>query len=314
MPRDLSSQSAPVSFQGEGEGEGGAADGKKAKAKSKAKAPPSSSLPLTLAPKVRRDMLLLETADPSLDLSGDFGIIGRLSANAGGSGPAVTLDLKGKVSDGDVVPCNTMCVLAIDGAKARIETVFTDFVQLQVTGAPLLPLPVSTSTSTSNSSSHLFHSLPLQPPRTSIMDMETVTTGDLGGDFFDDGEPVFGDDSDEEAGPLREGKAKAAAAKGKGKGKRSRRRAPSAPARRRRRRRSRRRRRRNLSRRSASHYVSYYVTPKTPRDAHPCCAYPPQSHVCPDQVSPAASTAAQRSAQRSARRSGRRRWRRGAAA
>ena len=51
------------------------------------------------------------------------------------------------------------------------------------------------------------------------MDMETVTTGDLGGDFFDDGEPVFGDDSDEE-GPLREGKAKAAAAaKGKGKGK-----------------------------------------------------------------------------------------------
>ena len=52
------------------------------------------------------------------------------------------------------------------------------------------------------------------------MDMETVTTGDLGGDFFDDGEPVFGDDSDEEAGPLREGKAKAAAAaKGKGKGK-----------------------------------------------------------------------------------------------
>ena len=170
-------------------GEGGAADGKKAKAKSKAKAPPSSSLPLTLAPKVRRDMLLLETADPSLDLSGDFGIIGRLSANAGGSGPAVTLDLKGKVSDGDVVPCNTMCVLAIDGAKARIETVFTDFVQLQ-------------------------------PPRTSIMDMETVTTGDLGGDFFDDGEPVFGDDSDEEAGPLREGKAKAAAAaKGKGKGK-----------------------------------------------------------------------------------------------
>ena len=85
----------------------------------------------------------------------------------------MTLDLKGKVSDGDVVPCNTMCVLAIDGAKARIETVFTDFVQLQ-------------------------------PPRTSIMDMETVTTGDLGGDFFDDGEPVFGDDSDEEAGPLRE--------------------------------------------------------------------------------------------------------------
>ena len=92
LPRDLSSQSSsPVSFQGEGEGEGGTADGKKAKAKSKAKAPPSSSLPLTLAPKVRRDMLLLETADPSLDLSGDFGIIGRLSANAGGSGPAVTL-------------------------------------------------------------------------------------------------------------------------------------------------------------------------------------------------------------------------------
>ena len=110
------------------------------KAKSKAKAPPSSSLPLTLAPKVRRDMLLLETADPSLDLSGDFGTIGRLSANAGGSGPAVTLDLKGKVSDGDVVPCNTMCVLAIDGAKARIETVFTDFVQLQVR---MLPRPAA---------------------------------------------------------------------------------------------------------------------------------------------------------------------------
>ena len=186
-----SQSSSPYLSADEGGGEAGDGDPKKRDKKAKAKAPPASSLPLLLAPKVRRDVLLLETADPSLDLSGDFGTIGRLSVNAGAGGSssqgAVSLDLKGKVSDGDVVPCNTMCILSIDGAKARIETVFSDFVQLQ-------------------------------PPKKSIMDMETVHEGELGDDFFDDGEVEFNDDSDEEAGPLREGKAKSDA-KGKGKGK-----------------------------------------------------------------------------------------------
>ena len=123
-----------------------------AKASSSKRAPPSSRLPLQLAPKVRRDCLLLEAHDPSLDLSGDFGCIGKLHVRKAGAAGAsssqadgpdagsvaelrrtLMLDLKGKVYDADILPCNTMCLLAVDGSKAKIEAVFSDFVQL---GAP----------------------------------------------------------------------------------------------------------------------------------------------------------------------------------
>ena len=101
----------------EDEAEAGASQ-EAAKPKGKApKAPPASRLPFVLAPKVRRDILLFESTDASLGLSGDSGTIGRLRVHstagggksgggvAGGSSSAaphgehaLTLDLKGKAS------------------------------------------------------------------------------------------------------------------------------------------------------------------------------------------------------------------------
>ena len=168
-----------------------ASPGAKPKPKS-SKAPPASRLPFVLPPKVRRDLLVLESTDSTLDLSGDSGTIGRLrvhsqaqslsaaagSAQAAHGEHALTLDLKGKVFDGDVVPCNTLCIVSIDGKQAKVEAVCSDFVRL---GAP----------------------------RGSIFDMETVQEGDFGDDFFDDiDDGGHSNDDEEELGPLKEGKAK----------------------------------------------------------------------------------------------------------
>lgn len=147
--------------------------------------PPASCLPLLLGSKVRRDSLLIEAADPALDLSGDFGTIGRLHVNSKDSGEssALTLDIKGRVYDCNIVPSNgTVCLLSIDGSKARIDAVYDSFVRLSA-------------------------------PRVSIFDMETVQHGELSHGFFDDGDPGVGDDgadAEEELGPL---KAKKSAAK-----------------------------------------------------------------------------------------------------
>ena len=148
------------------------------KSKGKGRAPPSARLPLLLAPKVRRDLLLLEADDPNLDLSGDFGCIGKLHVRKAGSGSGagssgqtggdgdgsvaelrrtLMLDLKGKVYDADIVPCNSLCMMTVDANKAKIEAVFSDFVQLAT-------------------------------PRDSIFDMQEVHGGQLGAGFFDDDE------------------------------------------------------------------------------------------------------------------------------
>ena len=183
------------------------------KASGKKRAPPSARLPLIMAPKVRRDMLLLEANDPGLDLSGDFGCIGKMhvrKASAGGGSSSqqadgddgtsgrvaevrqtLMLDLKGKVYDADILPSNTLCLLAVDGAKAKIEAVFSDFVQLSA-------------------------------PRDSIFDMKEVCDGQLDADFFDDGDVLSNaggsddDDDDDAIGPLREHKDGAGKKKGGG--------------------------------------------------------------------------------------------------
>jgi len=155
---------------------------------------PAATLPLQLAPKVRRDALLLEAVDNDLDLSGDFGCIGRLhvnqrrassSAAGGASNPAtgrrdraaLTLDLKGRVYEGDVVPSNSSLLLvSIDGNKAKVEALFSDFVQLSA-------------------------------PHVSIFEMEAVQQGELGAGFFDDADDgsAWGSAGEEEAlGPLKE--------------------------------------------------------------------------------------------------------------
>ena len=121
--------------------DGGAAAGGEGKAKGKGRAAPSARLPLMFAPKVRRDLLLLEADDPNLDLSGDFGCIGKLHVrkSSGGGGASssqrgedggvaefrqtLMLDLKGKVYDADILPCNSLCLLTVDASKAKIEGV-----------------------------------------------------------------------------------------------------------------------------------------------------------------------------------------------
>eukprot|EP00962_Isochrysis_galbana_P004834 scaffold1324_cov117-Isochrysis_galbana.AAC.1 len=109
----------------------------KQRAKQRAPRVPSASLPLQFAPRVRRDALLFEAVDHDLDLSGDFGCIGRLHVNsrqrgsfsaaaAVGSSPAadrrqraaLTLDLKGRVYDGHIVPTNSSLLLVtMDGSR-----------------------------------------------------------------------------------------------------------------------------------------------------------------------------------------------------
>lgn len=215
MSLENSDEAKPATKKG---GASSAASGKDAtaKAKGKGRAPPSSRVPLSLAPKVRRDMLLLEAHDSSLDLSGDFGCIGKLhvrkqkagggpSSSAADGGPdagsvaelrqTLMLDLKGKVYDADILPCNTVCLVQVDGSKAKVEAVFSDFVQLNA-------------------------------PRDSIFDTTELVGGDFGDDFFNDDEVLSnaGDDDsdDEKLGPLREhrdgGKKKAAKKKPAGKG------------------------------------------------------------------------------------------------
>ena len=66
-------------------------DEPKPKPKGKGRTPPLSVLPLQLAPKVRRDMLLLEANDSTLDFSGDFGVLGKMHLRKGSSTAAADI-------------------------------------------------------------------------------------------------------------------------------------------------------------------------------------------------------------------------------
>lgn len=150
----------------------------------------SASLPLQISARVRRDVLLFESVDRDLDLSGDFGCIGRLHVNRGSEvvaesevaarrrqRAALTLDLKGRVYEGDIVPSNSSLLLvSMDGSKATVEALFSDFVQLSA-------------------------------PHASIFEMESVQQGEFGDGFFDEAEggSAWGSAEDEpDLGPLKE--------------------------------------------------------------------------------------------------------------
>ena len=82
-------------------------------------------------------------------LAGDVGAIGRLvvlpptvagihaggeasSSRAGDSdGPQLILDLKGHQYAGVVVPCATLMVVGFGKDEARVESIVTDFIQLE---------------------------------------------------------------------------------------------------------------------------------------------------------------------------------------
>ena len=84
-----------------------------------------------------------------------------------------------------------LCLVSLDGSRARVEAVFSDFVQLSA-------------------------------PHVSIFEMEQVQDGELGAHFFDDvddANSVLDSDAEEEMAPLKErrgGGKMAASKKGKG--------------------------------------------------------------------------------------------------
>jgi hypothetical protein len=72
--------------------------------------------------------VLVQVEDPKFDLSGDVGAIGRLTTlpNEG-----LVLDLKGMQYAGTIIPCCSLAVVGMTGGEARIESIVSDFVQLE---------------------------------------------------------------------------------------------------------------------------------------------------------------------------------------
>ena len=90
----------------------------------------ASSLPLILPkqPKRNRSTMLVQIEDNNLELSGDIGAIGRLTTlpNEG-----IILDLKGHQYGGNIIPCGSFMVVGFQPKEARVETIISDFVQVE---------------------------------------------------------------------------------------------------------------------------------------------------------------------------------------
>ncbi|GLE08637.1 hypothetical protein PINS_up019952 [Pythium insidiosum] len=89
---------------------------------------PSSELPLyapASAPKTATMLVQLE--DPTMDLSGDTGAIGRFQTQGDS---AVMLDIKGHQYIGEIVPCTSFMVVGVCPTEARVECVMNEFCQI----------------------------------------------------------------------------------------------------------------------------------------------------------------------------------------
>jgi len=93
-----------------------------------------SCLPLTLSAK-QPSMILLQLPDDQTDLSGDVGTVGLLKRNNDDTKPpySVTLDLKGKVFHGAVLPSCTLLSVAITGSEAQVNSSSDSVVHLNFT-------------------------------------------------------------------------------------------------------------------------------------------------------------------------------------
>lgn len=87
-----------------------------------------SKMPLVTAPKLEDNLVLLQSADTALDLSGDIGAVGRVKMKNG----SLFLDIKGVVYKGHTVPCNTACIVTIGDEDARVSAVLDEAVTLTV--------------------------------------------------------------------------------------------------------------------------------------------------------------------------------------
>lgn len=88
---------------------------------------PKSNLPLVVAPKLDDSLVLLQSAEGDLDLSGDIGAVGRVKMQEG----AMFLDIKGVIYRTSLTPCNTICVVTVGEEEARITSVLDEVVTLE---------------------------------------------------------------------------------------------------------------------------------------------------------------------------------------
>ncbi len=97
-----------------------------------------SALTLTVPTRVRRDALLLELPDRTLDMATDVGRVGYVRVREAATDDAedagvesLEVSLKGRLYDAAIVPTNaTACLVSIDGDRAKLEAIYSDVIKL----------------------------------------------------------------------------------------------------------------------------------------------------------------------------------------
>lgn len=87
---------------------------------------PKSTLKLCVAPKLDESLVLLQSSDEALDLSGDMGAVGRVKIQD----DALFLDIKGVVYRAKNQACNTVCVVHMADDEARVTSVLEEVLTL----------------------------------------------------------------------------------------------------------------------------------------------------------------------------------------
>jgi hypothetical protein len=85
-----------------------------------------SSLPLTTAPKIDQNLVLVQAQADAFDLSGDVGAVGRVKVDHTG----VYLDVKGVLYSCGIHEINTVCVVSVGDDDARITAVLDEALTL----------------------------------------------------------------------------------------------------------------------------------------------------------------------------------------
>lgn len=118
----------PLPKQAEERSKGGTEEPQRPPAAKKARLPtkPKSKLPLIVAPKLDDSLVLLQSVDGEMDLSGDVGAVGRVKMQQG----ELFLDIKGVVYRTIVNPCNSLCVVSVGEEEARVTAILDDAVVL----------------------------------------------------------------------------------------------------------------------------------------------------------------------------------------
>ncbi|KAI0565638.1 DNA-binding protein BIN4 [Gracilaria domingensis] len=89
---------------------------------------PKSSLPLTVSPKVDDSLVLLQSSDEDLDLSGDVGAVGRVKVSEEG----LFFDIKGVVYRVTTHATNTACIVQMVEDEARVTSVMDEVLTLHI--------------------------------------------------------------------------------------------------------------------------------------------------------------------------------------